>query len=84
MGTPPEHFYTNSSECINHVIKAKVDYKNNELPQFIDKLQELTTEQQQEVEKAVVGVESTMPTAVILNYLRASGLRCQGNKESNI
>ena len=54
MGSPPEPFYTNSSECIN-VLKVKVDYKRTELTVFIDKLRQLVEEQQREAEKAVVG-----------------------------
>ena len=55
LGSPPVAFYTNASETINATIKAKVQYKRNELPQFISKLRELASEQQQEVEKAVIG-----------------------------
>ena len=55
LGSPPEPFYNNASECINNVIKVKVDYKKNELPVFISKLLELIGEQQQEAEKAIVG-----------------------------
>ena len=55
LGSPPVAFYTNASETINATIKAKVQYKRNKLPQFISKLRELASEQQQEVEKAVIG-----------------------------
>ena len=55
LGNPPEAFYTNSSECINNVIKVKVNYQKNELPNLVQKLQELVAEQQREAEKAVVG-----------------------------
>ena len=55
MGSPPEPFYTNSSECINNVLKVKVDYKRTQLTLFVDKLRQLVEEQQREVEKAVVG-----------------------------
>ena len=54
MGSPPEPFYTNSSECINNVLKVKVDYKRTELKLFVDNLRQLVEEQQREVEKAVV------------------------------
>ena len=30
MGSPPEPSYTNSSECINNVLKVKVDYKRTD------------------------------------------------------
>ena len=55
VGSPPEAFYTNASESINSVIKAKVQYKRSKLPQFIKKLNELVEEQQHETEKAVIG-----------------------------
>ena len=35
LGSPPDAFYTNASESVNSVIKAKVQYKHSELPQFI-------------------------------------------------
>lgn len=54
LGCPPDTFYTNASECINSVIKVKVQYKRNELPQFIKKMDELCEEQQREVERAVI------------------------------
>ena len=38
LGSPPIAFYTNASETINATIKAKVQYKRNELPQFILKI----------------------------------------------
>ena len=55
LGSPPEPFYTNSSECMNNVLKVKVDYKRTELSAFIDKLHLLVDDQQREGEKAVVG-----------------------------
>ena len=55
LGSPPEAFYTNSSECINNVLKVKVDYKRTELTLFVDKLHQLVQDQQREVEKAIVG-----------------------------
>ena len=55
LGSPPEAFYTNSSECINNVLKVKVDYKRTELTVFVDKLHQLVEDQQREVEKAMVG-----------------------------
>ena len=55
LGSPPEPFFTNSSECINNVINVKVDYKRNELPNFLQKLKELIDEQERGVEKAVIG-----------------------------
>ena len=55
LGSPPDHFYTNSSECINNVLKVKVNYKVTELTLFMDKIHQLVEEQQRECEKAVIG-----------------------------
>ena len=55
LGCPPDAFTTNASESVNSILKRKVDYKRNELPEFIDKVKELVQEQQREVERAVVG-----------------------------
>ena len=44
LGCPPDVFYTNASECINNVIKVKVQYKRSELPHFIKKMYELCEE----------------------------------------
>lgn len=45
LGSPPEPFYNNSSECINNALKVKMDYKmdykRNELAKFVEKLHEL-------------------------------------------
>ena len=38
LGSPPEAFYTNASESVNSIIKSKVQYKRNELPELIIKL----------------------------------------------
>ena len=54
LGCPPDAFYTNTSECINSVIKVRVEYKRNELPQFIEKYHQLCEEQEREVERAVI------------------------------
>jgi len=55
LGSPPDAFYNNASESISSVMKTKVQFKRNELPQFITKLKELVEDQQREVEKAVIG-----------------------------
>ena len=48
-------FTTNASEGINAVLKNKVNYKKSELPVFIDKLKQAIKEQDEEVERAVIG-----------------------------
>lgn len=55
LGSPPDAFYTNASESLNSIIKAKVHYKRSELPQFISKLNELVEDQRRELERAVIG-----------------------------
>ena len=55
LGDPPSHFTTNASESINAVLKNKVDYKKNELPDFLDKLRGVIYEQEKEMERAIIG-----------------------------
>lgn len=38
LESPPEALYTNSSECINNVLKVKVDYKRTELSVLINSI----------------------------------------------
>lgn len=54
LGSPPDPFFTNASECVNSMLKNKVQYKRSELPRFIEKLKELCDEQDREVERAVI------------------------------
>ena len=55
LGDPPAVFTTNASESINAVLKSKVYYRKSELPVLIDKLKEVIEEQDNEVERAVIG-----------------------------
>ena len=55
LGCPPEQFTTNASESVNALLKNKVDYKRNELPDFLKKLKEVVDEQDEEVSRAVIG-----------------------------
>ena len=48
MGDPPSYFATNASKSINAVLKNKVDYKKNELPDFLDKLKDVINEQERD------------------------------------
>ena len=54
LGVPPSAFSTNASESVNAMLKRKVDYKKNELPNFIQHLKEVIDEQQREIERAVI------------------------------
>ena len=40
---------------VNNIITVKVDYKNNELQNFVDKLNDVIEEQQCEIEYAIIG-----------------------------
>ena len=54
LGSPPVAFTRNASESVNAMLKRKVDYRRNELPQFLHHLKALIDEQEQEIQKAVV------------------------------
>ena len=55
LGSPPTHFTTNACEAANSVLKKTVNYQRSELPDFIQKLKDLITEQYREVERAIIG-----------------------------
>ena len=55
LGSPPTPFTTNASETANYMLKHKVNYKQSELPEFLEKFKELLLEQEQEVKKAILG-----------------------------
>ena len=55
LGCPPDIFTTNASESINAILKRKVDYKRNQLPEFVDIFKEVIDDQRCELERAVVG-----------------------------
>ena len=54
LGDPPLQFTTNASESMNAVLKRKVDYKKNELPEFLKQLKNVIDEQQHELERAII------------------------------
>ena len=54
LGSPPLQFLTNTSECVNAILKQKVEYERSELPVFIQKLKELVSHQKKEFERAVI------------------------------
>lgn len=55
LGCPLEPFSTNVCEAANSMLKRKVDYKRNELTDFIVKLKEFVEEQENEIKRAVIG-----------------------------
>ena len=56
LGSPPDPFYTNDVESANRIIKRKTDYKASEWPEFCKLAKELIEEQENEIEKAIIGV----------------------------
>lgn len=55
LGSLPTAFTTNASESANYMLKHKVDYKQNQFPEFLEKFKELISEQDQEVNRALLG-----------------------------
>ena len=54
-GADSQHlFTTNSSESLNHVIKAEVEWKENKLPTLIMHLNKIAMQHQAEMEKAII------------------------------
>lgn len=51
---PFQHFTTNSSESVNHIIKLEVEWKENKLPNLIEHLKNIDR-QKSELEKSIVG-----------------------------
>ena len=54
LGVQLLQFTTNASESMNAVLKRKVDYKKNELPEFLEELRKVIDEQQHELERAII------------------------------
>ena len=52
---PLQHFTTNTSESLNHIIKLEVEWKENKLPNLIDHLKNIVDRQKSELEKSIVG-----------------------------
>jgi len=54
LGSPSDQFSTNASEAFNKTLKIKVDHKQSDLPAFVNKMNELISDQRNELEAAVV------------------------------
>ena len=52
---PPTAFYTNPGESMNSALKEKTNYTKMQWPNFNESLKAFIIEQQEEVEKAVIG-----------------------------
>ncbi len=53
LGSPPQPYYANTVESKNNVLKQQLKYKTAQLPQFVEHMKKLLTEQRREVERAV-------------------------------
>ena len=56
LGSPPEPYYQNKSECMNEVIKDQVKYTESELPEFIEKLSAIVERHNDLLRKAVARI----------------------------
>ena len=55
LESPPKAFYTDDNEAINAKLKECLGYKKHQWGLFNAKMKELAKQQQQEVEKAIIG-----------------------------
>ena len=53
MGSPPTPYYTNDIESKNNILKQHLQRKASQLPEFVESMKALITEQRSEIEKAV-------------------------------
>ena len=53
LGSPPAPNYNNDIESKNDILKQRLQCKTLQLPEFVESMKALITEQQSEIEKAV-------------------------------
>ena len=53
LGSPPAPYYTNDIESKNNILKQHLQRKASQLPEFVESIKVLITEQRSEVKKAV-------------------------------
>ena len=53
LGSPPTLYYTNDIESKNYIFKQHLGRKASSLPEFVESMKELLSEQRSEIEKAV-------------------------------
>ena len=53
LGDTPIEYHNNCPECMNNVIKMKVDRKRNSLDEFCSKMKCLIQEQQNQLTRAI-------------------------------
>ena len=56
LGNPPDPFYTNDVESQNNVIKHQMNYRPQELPDFISSMKKMVDNQKKEIERAAAGI----------------------------
>ena len=49
----PQPYYQNNSECMNKVIKDQMNYRENELPEFLEKVTSIALRHETLLRKAV-------------------------------
>ena len=54
IGLGISQYTTNDNECINSIIKKKVNFKASELSEFCEKMRQLIDEQKEDVQQAFV------------------------------
>ena len=55
LGSPPTTFTTNACETANSMLKNQANYKRSEMFEFLQKLKQLISEQEREIERALIG-----------------------------
>ena len=53
LGSPPQPYYTNDIESKNNILKQHLGRKASGLPEFVESMKDLISEQRSEVERAV-------------------------------
>lgn len=54
LGSPPTTFTTNACETANSMLKNQAHYKRSEMFEFLQKLKQLVSEQEREIERALI------------------------------
>ena len=55
LGSPPTIFTTNACETANSMLKYQTHYKHSEMFEFLQKLKQLISEQEREIERTLIG-----------------------------
>jgi len=74
LDSPPSPHYTNDVESTNNILKQHVRHKGSQLPEFVESMKSLSTQQRCEIEKAV----ATYSKCCIVSH--CSNLACDWQK----